>query len=67
MPKTKTDQTTEQPAEATVLLTPFVPADPGDAHGIGATVLKEIDPRTLHETAEEAEARWLTWQAAGVR
>jgi hypothetical protein len=44
-----------------------VPRDPGDAHGTGNTERASIRPDLLHETAEEAEARWLAWRSAGVR
>ncbi|MCJ2048683.1 hypothetical protein [Methylobacterium sp. J-070] len=43
------------------------PRDPGDAHGIGTTERAPIRPDLLHETAAEADARWLAWRSAGVR
>ena len=65
MATTKPDTTIT--ATATVPVIEVPPIDPGDAHGIGNTERRSIRPDLLHETAEEAEARWLAWRSAGVR
>ncbi|MCJ2125081.1 hypothetical protein [Methylobacterium sp. J-077] len=60
---TKPD-TTAQPAMPVIETTPV---DHGDAHGVGATERAPIRADLLHETAAEAEARWLAWRSAGMR
>jgi hypothetical protein len=63
MAATKPD-TIAQPAVPVIETTPV---DHGDAHGVGNVELAPIQPDLLHETAEEAEARWLAWRSAGMR
>lgn len=62
-----------KPDITALTVTPTAPAiempliDPGDAHGIGNAERTPVRPDCLHETAEEAQSRWLAWQSAGVR
>ena len=63
MAVTKPD-TTAQPDVPVIETTPV---DHGDAHGIGTAERTPIRPDLLHETAEQAEARWLAWRSAGMR
>ncbi|MGH1588011.1 hypothetical protein ACRBEV_06225 [Methylobacterium phyllosphaerae] len=63
MAATKPDTTV--PIDVPVIETTRV--DHGDAHGIGNVEQAPIRPDLLHETAAEAEARWLAWRSAGVR
>lgn len=62
----KPDTTTATVTTAVPIIA-IPPGDPGDAHGIGNTERSPVRPDLLHETAEEAKARWLAWQSAGVR
>lgn len=61
MPKTTTPKTEQTISDPVPPVVPIVPLDPGDAHGIGAVTEREIDPRYLHETAEEMKARGGMW------
>ena len=65
MASTKPDTTVT--ATPTVPVIEVPPVDPGDAHGIGNIERRPIRADLLHETAEDAEARWLAWQSAGMR
>ncbi|WP_267361305.1 MULTISPECIES: hypothetical protein [unclassified Methylobacterium] len=60
----KKPDTTTQPNVPVIETTPV---DHGDAHGIGNVEQAPIRPDLLHETAAEAEARWLAWRLAGMR
>ena len=59
--------TTTAPVTPAVPVIEVPPIDPGDPHGIGNVERTPVRPDLLHETAEEAEARWLARQSAGVR